>query len=76
MADILIIDAATGEVTERDFTPEEQAQRTADAEDAALAAMEREADEQARIAAKESAVSKLTALGLTEAEARALAGVQ
>ena len=30
MADITIIDAATGEVTHRDFTPEEVAQRVAD----------------------------------------------
>lgn len=30
MADVVIVDAATGAVTERDFTPEELAQRQAD----------------------------------------------
>ncbi len=38
MADIVIINAQTGEVVERDFTPEERAQRDADEAAAALAA--------------------------------------
>lgn len=37
MADVVIVDAQTGEVTERDFTPEEAAQRQADQQAAAIA---------------------------------------
>lgn len=74
MADILIIDVATGERIERDFTPEELAQREADAaaEQARLAAEQAAAD--AAAAAKASALGKLAALGLTAEEAAAIAG--
>lgn len=74
MADVVEINAATGEVIERDFTPEEIVQREADiaaAEAAALAAQE-EAD--AKAAVRASALQKLAALGLSEAEATAFAG--
>lgn len=74
MADVIEIDASTGAVVERDFTPEELAQREADAQAAALADMEREADEQAAAAVRESALAKLAALGLSEAEAMAIFG--
>ena len=74
MADVIEIDAQTGEVIERDFTPEEVAQREADARAAedAQAALEAEIAEKA--AARQSALDKLMALGLTEAEALAIAG--
>ena len=74
MADIMIIDAATGEVTERDFTPEEIAQREADQAAAAEAEAERAAAEASAIAARASAFAKLAALGLDEAELNAIVG--
>lgn len=74
MADVLIVDVATGERIERDFTPEELAQREADA----AAEAERVAAEQAAVdaaaAAKASALAKLAALGLTAEEAAAIVG--
>lgn len=69
MADVVVIDALTGEVTERDFTTEELAQREADAAAAALAEMEAEADRQAKAAARAAVLARL---GLTEDEARLL----
>jgi len=74
MADVVEIDAITGEVIERSFTEEELVQRAAD-----LAAFEeaeaiRIAEEEAKTAAKASAVEKLAALGLTEEEVRAIVG--
>ena len=74
MADVIEIDAQTGAVVERDFTPEELAQREADAAAAAAAEAERAAAEQAKADAKASALAKLQTLGLTEDEALALAG--
>lgn len=53
------------------LTSEEEAER----EKMALEAQEREAEEQAKIDAKESAITKLSALGLTEEEARAIIGI-
>jgi hypothetical protein len=71
MADVVIIDALTGEVTERDFTPEEIAQREKDAADFAAA----------QAAAEEAAATKAAAraallerLGMTEDEAVLLLG--
>lgn len=58
------------EVIIREMTEEEIAEREA----FALEAAEREAEEQARIAAKEAALAKLAALGLTEEEVQALIG--
>ena len=63
-----------GLVTERPLTPEEIAQREADAAAAAAAEAERIAAEEAKAAAKASAIAKLAALGLTEEEAAALVG--
>lgn len=71
MAQVLEVDAATGEVTERDFTPEEIAQREADAAAAAeaLAAVEAKAVADAAVRA-----AVLERLGITEDEAALLVG--
>ena len=74
MADVLIVNAKTGERIERDFTEEELAQREADRIAAEEAEAARVAEEEAKIAAKESALAKLAALGLTEEEAQAIVG--
>lgn len=68
------VNCETGEVTERALTPEEIAQREADAAAAAAAEAERVAAEEAKAAAKASAIAKLAALGLTADEAAALVG--
>jgi hypothetical protein len=71
---VIEVDAATGEVIERDFTEAELAQRALDLE--AAAAAQALADEAAAKAAadKTSAVAKLAALGLTADEIAALGG--
>lgn len=74
MADVIEIDAITGEVVERDFTEEELAQRAADLAAFEEAEAARIAEEEAKTAAKTSAVEKLAALGLTEEEVKALLG--
>lgn len=66
--DVLEIDALTGTVTERDFTPDELAQREADQAAAAQAEAERVAAEQVRDAARASAVARFKKLGFTDAE--------
>jgi hypothetical protein len=64
----LEFDGKTGQVTERSLTAEEIAAReTIQAE-----AEARQAEQDAKAAARESALSKLAALGLTEAEVAAL----
>jgi hypothetical protein len=64
----VILDAATGEVTERPLTTDEIADlETMQAEAAAL-----EAERQAKITARQSALAKLADLGLTEDEIGAL----
>lgn len=71
MGQVIEIDAATGIVVERDFTPEELAQREADiaaAEAAAAEAAEKAADDAAARAAL------LERLGISEDEARLLLG--
>jgi len=71
MSDVLEINVLTGERIERDFTPEETAQREKDLAEwkaAAQAVADREA-------AKASALAKLEALGLTTEEAQAIAGI-
>jgi hypothetical protein len=68
----LVVDCSTGIVEEIELTAEEIAQREADALAAAQAQAEREVEEAAKVAAKESAQSKLSALGLTEEEIAAL----
>jgi DNA-binding NarL/FixJ family response regulator len=64
----LIVDAATGESYERPLTAEEIADREA----MALEAQARQADQDAIAAARESALAKLAALGLTADEIAAL----
>jgi hypothetical protein len=66
VADVLIIDAATGERVERDFTPDELAQREADmaaAEAEAAAAVEKAA---ADAAARDAAIAHAKSLGFTD----------
>ena len=64
----VIVDVATGEVIERPLTPDEIAQHELD--EANYQA--REAEVNAKIAARESALAKLAALGLTADEVAAL----
>jgi DNA-binding NarL/FixJ family response regulator len=64
----VIFDAVTGETIERPFTPEEIAEHKlwqAEAE-------ARQAEQDAKVAARESALAKLAALGLTADEVAAL----
>ena len=61
-------------ITERDFTPEELAQREADRVAYEKSEKERIKAEAARVAARESAVAKLSALGLSEVEINAMMG--
>jgi hypothetical protein len=74
MADVLIINAATGERIERDFTEEELVQRAADQAAHEESEAARIAEEEAKATAKASALAKLAALGLTEEEAAAIVG--
>ena len=74
MADVVIVNAATGERIERDFTEEELAQRTADQAAYEESETARIAEEEGKAAAKASALAKLAALGLTEEEASAIIG--
>ena len=71
MADVVIIDAATGEVTERAFTPEELAQREKDAADYAAA---QAAAEQAAVEREAQRAVLLERLGLTADEFAVLVG--
>lgn len=74
MADVLIVDVKTGERIERDFTPEELAQREADRIAAEELEAARVAEEEAKAAAKASAENKLASLGLTAEEVAAILG--
>ncbi len=64
----VIVNAATGEVEEREFTAEEIAEREALQAEAQAA----KAEAEAKSAARESALAKLAELGLTQAEIEAL----
>lgn len=70
----IVVDCTTGVESIIELTDEEIAQREADrvAFEAEIAA--REAAEAEKAAAKASALAKLAALGLTEDEAKAIAG--
>ena len=70
----LIVDCSTGEQTVVELTDEEIAQLEADRVAAEAQRAEQEAAEQAKADAKAAALAKLTALGLTEDEAKAIAG--
>lgn len=67
-----IVNCETGEVTIVDLTDEEIAANEALAIEVAAVEAAREAQAQATVEAKASALAKLAALGLTEAEANAL----
>lgn len=69
-----IVDCSTGEQTIIPLTVEEIAQREIDRATAEKERIEREAAETAQTEAKASALAKLAKLGLTEDEAKAIAG--
>ena len=75
MSDVLEINVQTGERIERDFSPEELAQREKDQAEAEAAAQAIADQAAAKEAAKASALAKLEALGLTADEAAAIAGI-
>jgi hypothetical protein len=64
----VIVDVATGEVTERSLTADEIAERKVMQAEAEA----RQAEADAKVAARESALAKLAALGLTADEVAAL----
>ena len=70
----LVVDCSTGEQTVVELTDEEIAQLEADRVAAETQRAEQEAAEAAKAAAKASALAKLASLGLTEDEAKAIAG--
>jgi len=69
-----IVNCETGEVTVREFTDEEIEQAAKTATELAEQRAILEATEKAQAEAKTSAIAKLAALGLTEEEAKAIAG--
>jgi hypothetical protein len=71
MSDVVEVNAATGEIVERPFTPAEKAQRKVDADAASLAETQAEAD---RVSREASKAALLARLGITESEAALLAG--
>jgi hypothetical protein len=74
MADVVEIDALTGEVIERKFTKEEKAQRKTDAQEFAAAQKLAEEAELKKQQDAQSAADKLAALGLTLDEIKAIIG--
>lgn len=68
-AEVIEIDAATGEATARDYTPDEATARAADL--ARMSQAQASAEATAR-AAREAALAKLAALGLTVDDLAAL----
>jgi hypothetical protein len=70
----LVVDCSTGIATEVPLTTEELAQRETDRLAYEAQEAERLAAEEAKETAKASAISKLTALGLTADEIAALKG--
>ena len=64
---ILIVNAATGEMVERDRTPEEQAQYETDQAAAIQAEKDRVKKEAADRAAREAAIEHAKSLGFTDA---------
>jgi hypothetical protein len=79
MADVIEVNVETGDVTTRDYTPEEIAARVAEQEkyDALIAKAKADGEvaNAPRAAAIEAATTKLTALGLTQDEVNALFGI-
>lgn len=75
MTDITEYDYLTGEVTTREYSTEERQvieSFVSHGQDLIDASLQEEAD---KIAAKEEAIEVLKTLGLTEAQARAIAGI-
>ena len=72
MIDVVEIDAATGEVAERNYTSDEAAQRETDLAAVVAANTARQAAEEQAAAARETALEKLAALGLTRDDLTAL----
>lgn len=68
----IVVNCETGETTEVPFTAEEIAQREADRLAFEEQRAAQEAADLARAAARESALAKLSALGLTDEEIAAL----
>jgi hypothetical protein len=68
----VVVNCATGVTETLPLTEEEIAQREADAIAAAAAEAERIAAEEAKAAARQSAIDKFIAMGLTEEEALAI----
>ena len=68
----LVVDCTTGKQEYIALTPAEIAERDQQAAAAAEEQAKREAEAQAKASAKESAGLKLTSLGLTEEEVKAL----
>ena len=66
----IIVDALTGEVTVREFTETEKAQRQIDL----LAETVKNENRAAQLLVKQSAQAKLAALGLTDDEVAAIIG--
>lgn len=62
------VNCETGQVVERPLTPEEIAQREADAAAAAAAEAERIAAEETRQAARTAAIARFKTLGFTDEE--------
>ena len=80
MIDITEINVSTGEVIEREYTKKEKDERVAlqsnpPQEIIDMRSQDQYLENQEFIALKQSAIDKLKALGLTEEEAKALAGI-
>jgi hypothetical protein len=80
MTDITIINLATGQVVKREYTEEEKDLRSElesspPQEIISVRLQEESLQNSEYVALKQSAISKLKALGLTEEEARAIAGL-
>jgi hypothetical protein len=80
MIDVTEINISTGEIIEREYTQEEinirnQQQAEIPVEIAKLISMPQTSEDLEYIELKQSAINKLKALGLTEEEAKALAGI-
>jgi hypothetical protein len=80
MTDITIINVATGQVVKREYTEEEKDLRSElesspPQEIISVRLQEESLQNSEYVALKQSAINKLMALGLTEEEARAIAGL-
>jgi uncharacterized protein (AIM24 family) len=75
MATKIIVNCETGQTEEVELTADEIAQAEADAAAFAERQVAFEAEVAAKQAARESAIAKLSTLGLTEEEAAAIVGI-